>query len=147
MDGLSLPHLPDWGSAPVPVFLSLFRVIICHLRVGKRKIKNIETPIWARSTNTYKCCILKVQNRYRQKKIRELIPACSTGTSKKRVCKILYESANKCDTHKHLGANTPINDTFSKSKIGLKTEKKLKKNRAAWSTYHLNKLVCKLWYQ
>ena len=38
------------------------------------------------------------------------------------VSKIWYQSADKCGTYEHLGAYTPINATFSKSKIGLKNK-------------------------
>ena len=30
-------HHPGWGSIPYPAFLSLFRIILCHLTIGKRK--------------------------------------------------------------------------------------------------------------
>ena len=43
------------------------------------------------------------------------------------MCKISYQSADKCATHKHLGVHTPINATFSKTKIGIKSEKKTQK--------------------
>jgi len=41
----------------------------------------------------------------------------------KLVCKIWYQSADKRDKHEHLDAYTPINATFSKSKIGQENRK------------------------
>ena len=49
MRGLRRPMPTRVGADPDPVFLSLFRVIICHLRIRKTKTKNIKKPISAQS--------------------------------------------------------------------------------------------------
>ena len=55
-----------------------------------------------------------------KKKSRTQITAWSTCHQNKLLCKVWYESNNKCNPHRHLGACTPTNATFSKSKFGLK---------------------------
>ena len=53
MEGSVSPLPSVWGSAPVPVFLYLFRVKISLLRNGK-KTKSTERPISAQKINKYK---------------------------------------------------------------------------------------------
>ena len=67
--------------------------------------------------------ILKVQNHYEKKRIEKTDYCIKYLQHKKLVCKIWYQPAVKCGTHKHLDTYTPINATFSKPKHGLKIEK------------------------
>ena len=58
--------------------------------------------------------------------------ASTTYSLNKLTCKNWYQWADKYGTHKHLVVYTPINGTFSKSKIWLKIKnKKIEKPIAA----------------
>ena len=114
------PYLPVWGSAPDPVFLSLFQFTICYLKIREMKTKNIERPISPWSIHTYKFCIFKVQNWY--KKIQKWIIAWSTYLLNKLVCKNWCQAGDELGKQKHLNADIPINAILSKSKIAIKND-------------------------
>ena len=115
--GVSAPHTAfGWGYAPNPVFPSLFRVITCHLRNGKKRrklLKNrfklkVSKPVYA----VFSKC--KIAMKIKRQNFEKPFTAWITYPLNMLVCKLWYESPKKCGRrdHKHLGAYAPINDTF-----------------------------------
>ena len=106
-------HTPLSGAPPhtKQIFIIYSESWYAISELGKQKQKWIERPI---------------SNRYEKEKLEKPSTAWSTYYPKKLVCKFWYDSANKCATHKHLGANTPKNVIFSKSTIELWNRKKIR---------------------
>ena len=68
------PYLIGWDAAPDPVFLSLFRDILCHLRNGKTKTETYwKTDLSLKYQNINSVfSFFKDQNRYKNQKTKVL---------------------------------------------------------------------------